>query len=372
MTYRLKLKSSLGKNVHRVSSGQLEIGINALTEPGGDRAVAIHSTRKALKRLRALLQLVKSGVPGDDWAAANAQLKKIARSLSAMRDRDVMRKTINTLHTTATPPLAAALEKLEAEILPAEPPSPASDTDSADDGSPDDSVSEHTRGKLAALNKQLAKLSVSGRTQDILFDGLVRVHKAGRRALREVKLNPNGEAYHDLRKAVQLHWRQMQLVRRVWPAIIDGRIAAAQEISQLIGDDHDLAVLAQRLQGATSLDADEVALIVDCVHKAQGDLRRRALPAAKRLFNARPRRFAREIMEYWAITVSPEKGEVVPDEFAAAQQPNGSAKELVQDALPAPSKPSSRRRPSRSRRKIATAPSDAAAPVREASGSGGA
>ena len=67
----------------------------------GDHAVAVHETRKALKRLRALLRLIRPAIGDDAFRHENAQLRDIGLSLSGARDRHVLLETVNKLEGAA-------------------------------------------------------------------------------------------------------------------------------------------------------------------------------------------------------------------------------------------------------------------------------
>ena len=61
----------------------------------------MHETRKALKRLRALLRLVRPAMGEAAFKQENAQLRDIGLSLSGARDRHVLLETVNKLEGAA-------------------------------------------------------------------------------------------------------------------------------------------------------------------------------------------------------------------------------------------------------------------------------
>ncbi len=93
----------------------------------------------------------------------------------------------------------------------------------------------------------------------------------------------------------------MQLVRRVWPAVIEARIETARDLSQILGEDHDLAML-KAFAAAASDDAVAArfrAEIIACCGDRQRSLRRQARPLANRLFAETPAAFTDRIEAYW-------------------------------------------------------------------------
>ena len=101
---------------------------------------------------------------------------------------------------------------------------------------------------------------------------------------------------------MQVHWRQMRLLTAVWPKVIDARARAAQDLAQVLGEDHDLAVLGAFAREARDvLTPAEQGLIADACRKRHDELRAGALEEARRLFVLKPRAFGAEVAEYWRI-----------------------------------------------------------------------
>ena len=63
---------------------------------------------------------------------------------------------------------------------------------------------------------------------------------------------------------------------------------AAHELSDLLGDDHDLAVLAERIRGGTFVDD---AAILDLVARRRATLQDEALRLARRLYAEPPKAY---------------------------------------------------------------------------------
>ena len=88
---------NLSRKVSGVSPSNRSSARRAELQAKGDYAVAVHETRKALKRLRALLRLVRPAIGEDAFKRENAQLREIGLSLSGARDRHVLLETVNKL-----------------------------------------------------------------------------------------------------------------------------------------------------------------------------------------------------------------------------------------------------------------------------------
>ncbi len=98
MAYRLKLKEPVAEGVRRVGLEQIEIA-EAKLASDKDVPASIHDARRCLKRLRALLHLVRPGLDKDAYRREAEQLAAIGKLLSRARDRYVMQQTLAKLET---------------------------------------------------------------------------------------------------------------------------------------------------------------------------------------------------------------------------------------------------------------------------------
>src|SRR6202043_1289487 len=98
----------LAPGLKRMALGQLELAIEQLEEAGSTIPVpvAVHETRKALKRLRALLVLVEDELGGDEPARERQMLRDAGRFLARARDAEVRLATLDGLIAGARGKLA--------------------------------------------------------------------------------------------------------------------------------------------------------------------------------------------------------------------------------------------------------------------------
>jgi CHAD domain-containing protein len=277
MAYRLKLKEPLAKGVRRIAGEQLG-NAAARLEGGSNPETSVHEARKSLKRTRALLRLVRPGLGETDFRKSNARLRDIARGLSAARDRDVVRALLKGLEDSK-PPMARAARQLLAAL-------DATPAVANGSGAPHRDVGEALH-EIAAMRRELGDLALHPASFDTIVAGLTKSHRAGRKALALALTNPEeAEALHDLRKAAQAYWRQMILIQHAWPEACLARAAAAKLVADLLGQDHDVALLDGVLAGAEgqSLSATERRTLARYCLKRHAELRAEALPKAQLLF----------------------------------------------------------------------------------------
>lgn len=292
MAYRFKLNEPLTRGMRRIGLSQLELAERRLKD-APDPAIAIHEVRKSLKRLRALLRLVRPALDAKTYRRENEQLRDAARVLSATRDRDVLRQTIVKLDARLSDRDKVVVPRLR-ELLEANEADRTAGSRAAH--------LRNAKASLSATKKRFARLKVEPDGFALLEAGLRKSYRTGKRALAKARPEADEEIFHELRKAVQQHWRQMLLLSRAWPEVCKGRAAAAREIAQLLGDEHDYALLSafaasQRGQG---LSDHEIQRLQRACHTRQLELRAWAVPKAQRLFADDAGSFASQIACYWA------------------------------------------------------------------------
>ena len=300
MAYEFRVGDVTGKSLARIARKQLRRLRGLLIEPG-DQASGHHEARKCVKRLRSLLMLLRPAAGKAQWVKLDRQLAKVARALSGPRDAMVLLQKLDLLEReNGTTALGKAGERLRAELLAQRKSGKAS------------AGLETVHLKISRLKTHLKLLPLKRMTMSDLLAGFEADYRAGRLAFAHAYAAGTPEAFHELRKHVQRHWRHMQLLTAGWPEEIAVRIDLAKALSELLGEEHDFSVLRQRL-GAD--DADGLSRLC---HARQTALRASAHGKLALLFAERPKALRRRLAAYWEVAV--ELG-TQPDPDGAAVSP---------------------------------------------------
>lgn len=291
--YRFELREKIVPAFARITTEQIDRVLRDLTaSKNGD--VAVHESRKSLKRTRALLRLVRPGIGESAFKSNNAALRDIAQSFSADRDRHVLSGVASKCATQLGARFAKPFTAVQSTL---------------DEMRTDPSAHAEARDRaiaaLADARKSLQKLSPKPNSFDLLHDGLQDCYRRGRRQLKRAFAHPTDEGFHDLRKSVQQHWRHMQVLQRAWPDMFVARVAAARRLSQILGDDHDLAVFKTYVDAMAAAKISEAArrAIVHHCEGEQSKLRRLAQPLVQQLFAEKSGQFSRRIAVTWHTAV---------------------------------------------------------------------
>jgi CHAD domain-containing protein len=320
MAYRLKLQEPLAEGVRRIALEQIDVAEEKLASKD-NVATAIHDARRCLKRLRSLIRLVR---PALGEAAYRREAERVAgtgRLLSGERDVHVMRQTAAKLESRFGPLPGGAGKRLQALL--------AASAAAANANAGTDARRQALQ-RLRQTRKFFAGRTLDGITFAPIAEGLERSYRKGRKAFRSAYRKPEDEAFHVWRKSVQQHWRHMQLVSRAWPEALSARAAEAKELSRLLGEDHDHAVLLAHISqaDAAGLKGEDIAALASLCRSCQAEIRALAEPHGARLFAESADDLRERIEAYWSSACSLAQSAPPEEPAAAAKTPAAKRKRL--------------------------------------------
>lgn len=295
MGYRLKRRERVDDGIRRIAAGRADHALRELAaaRSGADFAEAIHAARKDMKKLRAVLRLVRKPLGKEFFREESYRYRDAARLLSQSRDAEVKLETLGSLR-----------ERYDEEV-PAE---PARDWCAALEAERDEIASagegeaakriERAITMIAAGRDEIARWSLRGDSWELIGPGLRRSYRRGRRGLKRTRRDPSADNVHRWRKRVKDHWYQLRLVRKAWPQLLDETVERAHQLADLLGDHHDLTVLAEDLAGRTALASGEELTVL--IERRQGELLNAALDLGTRLFAEKPKAFSARVEAYWS------------------------------------------------------------------------
>lgn len=284
--YGLQHDEDIAEGVRRIARGRAETAQEQLRAEG-DLAEAIHETRKDMKKLRSLLRLVRPALGDEAYRAENERYRDAARLLSGPRDAEVKLATLEELgeRYEDMPPAETLHDALEEER-----------ERLAADGDELRASMEDAAAAIAAGATQIDEWQLRGEGFELLRPGLERAYARGRRAYRAVRDDPTDEAVHDWRKRVKDLWYQTRLVRESWDGPLKALADETHDLSDLLGDHHDLAVLVEDARGRGDGDADALETVA---RRRQAELLDEALSLGSRVYAEKPAHLMGRLDAYW-------------------------------------------------------------------------
>jgi CHAD domain-containing protein len=290
--YRLKTEEDAAAGIRRIAAGRADKALERLGGANrGELAGAVHGARKDLKKLRGLLRLVRGELGKETFKAEDRLYRDAGRALSGSRDAEVKLETLLALrHRCGDLPAEAARRwegRLETE---------RDELGALVVGAAEGHIDQAAEA-IEAGRDSIRHWSLETGSWKLVGSGLTRTYRQGREEMGRTLADPSTENVHQWRKRVKDLWYQLRILREAWPGPLGETVAQAHELTELLGDHHDLAVLAADLRARTGLG--DRAPFEAAIEQRQGELLAAALEIGRRLYAEKPKAFRRRLKRYW-------------------------------------------------------------------------
>jgi CHAD domain-containing protein len=302
MSFELERGESLRKGIRRIVRKQMDQALEHLAGPHkGSLDEAVHEARKCFKKVPAVLRLVRPVIGEKSYRQEYTCFRDAGRPLTEVRDARILLETLDRL-----------TERFREHIV----------------GRSFGDVRRALQDNLRAVRRRVldernafavvteAVRQARERTRDwadvpnrwvAVGSGLEDVHRRAGEALEEAAADPTVEKLHEWRKQAKYLRYQLEVLRPLWPERMEELANEADRMGELLGDDHDLAVLRQVLTGAPERFGDEGdrEVLLALIDRRRAELEQEALLLGRRFFQEGPRPFARRLKGYWQTWRAP-------------------------------------------------------------------
>lgn len=296
MAFEVRTQHSLPEELLRIWQEELHFAILQLSKKR-DVEVGIHQARKSLKRCRALLRLVRRPLGNEKYWQANVCYRDAARRVSELRDLAAMQETLVSIRTKSKRKSLQDCVSL-AELQLAQWQKRAVAEMKGQDDQRILSVTELTVG--------VEHLSAWDQAEDHfswIASSFQKMYAQGQERMALALQNPDTHRLHDWRKRVKYLWHHIQLLHNCWPQTLDPLAEEFHRLADLLGDDHDLAVLEELIQSGRLLRGrvKGKAEFLQLIHVQRLALSQAFFPLGKKLFFAQPETFTNQIANSWQV-----------------------------------------------------------------------
>lgn len=297
MSFRLKPKEKAICGVRRLVLEQLQESIALLTDAGGDRHASVHEARKRFKKIRAILRLVRPRL-GNHYAGENVFYRDTARLLAEARDAQALIESFDSLASFYGETVFGRFAGIRARLI------EERDRIVSQSCGLEDNVQQVVQ-RLHEAMLRVDHWPLKGKGFSLVREGLQRNYAEGRKAFRIACATPTNEHFHEWRKHVKYLWHHARILENVWPAMMRTLQRELKRLSDLLGDDHDLAVMHATVDGARSGefgDVETVDAFLKLVTESQRSLRRKSRRLGLWIFSEKPKAFTTRIGGWWAVS----------------------------------------------------------------------
>lgn len=293
----MERNESLAYGLKRIVGEQLDGASEGLSAASAtDPDAAVHDARKRMKKSRAVLRLTREALGSSLYRGENARLREAGRALSDAREAHVLVETLERVaerSNGAVSPEAVARLRLRLEA----------DRDAVHDRllGRGNAVEEAIEA-LRAVRDGVREWPLEGDDFGLIARGLRRTYARGGARMAEATERPTVWRMHEWRRRAKDLWYHARILEPVWPEPMAHLVVGADELGELLGEDHDLALLHRRAgdhADALASRADTEALLA-LLQGRRVELRRRAFSLGRRLYADRPEAFVARTEGWWA------------------------------------------------------------------------
>lgn len=292
MGYRLSLKDEgMAAALRRVAGELLEKAGQELASPKLSDQKRVHQLRKRMKMMRGLIRLVRPDFP--PYRDENAAARDAARGLSVLRDADVMIATYDTLCDAYADEIDRRRFAGFRRVL-----TWRSKAHWGGGETPERLAAYETA--ITEMAERAATWQVPERGFKVPAGGLAKTYRRARRAMAAARTSRTEPVMHEWRKRVKYHWYHARLLQPIAPAVLKDHARLARDLSEVLGDHHDLFVFEAHLEElsarAPSADVEGFRALI---RRRQAELEAEAFEMGERLLSEKPEALVARWRRYW-------------------------------------------------------------------------
>lgn len=295
MAYRLLGEESVEEGVKRIVGEQIDKAIGEIQNQDLDRHQTVHQVRKRCKKIRGTLRLVRPEFE-ETYRFENAWFRDAARRLSPLRDAEAMIETYDQLmnrfsdqlETEAFTPVRETLVLRRRQI--------------ADEQFDLDERLADFLTDMREARERVNTWVIRASGFQAINPGFQKTYRRGRKAMfKAYGGESTTEQFHEWRKRVKYHRYHTRLLRELWKPVMKQFLSEVKVLSDLLGDDHDLAVFRQTLMDKPDEfgEQPDIQVLLGLIDRRRAQLQEEARSLGERVYAEKPRQLVRRLEHYW-------------------------------------------------------------------------
>lgn len=270
------------------------------------RGTSIRRARKSLKRIRAILSLIQGGIDEDAYVRMCRDCREMGRCLGPLRDRDVVRSLLDRLADDAGDSQDLSAIRLAAAVLEASEP-----TLVVRDHRAEEQIVAAVEGEATRVLQSLDTIVFDRVDRDLVLDQIERHWRRASARFHGDFRSGDTEWLHATRKRVIRAQLSLQPLSKIRPASIRRSTKAVKHIADLLGDDHDLAVLSGLIDAHRErmVEAGGVAAIELEIERRRTAMQNSSLLHGREVFEGSPEEMRERLRSWWRQAAKRDPGE---------------------------------------------------------------
>jgi len=259
--------------------------------------IAIHETRKELKKIRALARLARASVPKQTYKKTNAYFRDVARLLSDARDTSALLDVVLTLRKQVEQSdLQSLLDQVANHLMAKKAAVTRYEINR-------DNLLHHTLESLEAAEDYINTFETEQQGFQAIAGGINKVYTRGRKMTELTLKNPNAELFHEWRKRVKYLRYQIDAISNSWPAMMSVWEDELHKLTDALGAEHDLFVLHETILESKLKNEANWQILFEFIATQRRLHQSEAQSLGNKLYHWKPKQFVRWLENSWETKV---------------------------------------------------------------------
>ena len=286
---------SVSAGLRRIVDELIKSAIARIKRPSTDREEDLHQVRLAIKRLRAILRLLRPLVSKTFFKRENARLRSAARRLARLRDLAVARRTLEQVTgKLASHSQDVAIQEVFESFLAQTPASSHYEKDR-------ENALRLAARALAQTHRAFHALPLPDRDWKTIEPGLKKLYRQNQTWMKRALSSDKDEDFHEWRKRVKYYFYLLKMLTPMWPSRLGKTVKHLDRLQDKLGKDHDLVVLKSFLVKHPSNTGNRtpVGQVVECLEKRSAKFRKQSMALGKILFDDKSGHWMKALRKSW-------------------------------------------------------------------------
>jgi CHAD domain-containing protein len=294
MSFCLLPDETVEEGIQRIVNEELGQALKKIDSPRLKRSEALHEVRKHCKKIRAVLRLVRPQLE-NTYQFENVWFRETAKGLAELRDAEaiietydsLLEKFSNQIDRRAFAPARRAFTLRRKKLI-------------EESGDLNQKLKK-LRARMSGAAGRVADWKLRGDGFEAIEGGLVATYGAARKAMAAAYDKPTAKNFHEWRKQAKYHDFHMRLLSGLWQPVMRSVSKETDELSDLLGDDHNLEVLHKALLKSPKQYGKkrDLQVLLGLIDRRSAELRMEARAIGARIFAEKANTLGRRFRGYW-------------------------------------------------------------------------
>jgi CHAD domain-containing protein len=291
--FQLILKSPLEDGIKKLIYDQISLARYQI-ENQTDIHLAIHESRRTLKRIRAVLRLTRDEIGNSNYHRENILMRDLGRRLSGARDHQVLLRTFSSLEEQYPTSFSGSEISRIKQLV-------------KDQTDFEINHFKHDLGGFEQFKEDLVE--ASGRVDQYctirndflaIENGLRRNYKQGRNLLKQIGREDH-EIFHEFRKRSKYFLHHIQILRPLFPRLMKAYAKSIQKYSELLGETRDYYRLEMFLEepGSQPIPADSRKKMTGKIRQVRNELLEKIFLDSSHIYAEKPGALVNRMRRYY-------------------------------------------------------------------------